>query len=109
MDALLSQVQDTFEGQIVTNYCPTARGLFTANRCHPIGLRRPKIIRAYMHRPALYICSKQNLRNFDLVLTNLGSSIDYGFRAARHLPDVMGWSRGNVTDNACCCSAMARL
>ena len=108
MDALLSQVQDTFEGQIVTNYRPTVRGLFT-KRCHPIGLRRPTIIRACVHRPALYIRSKQNLCNFDLVLTNPGSSIDYRLPAARHLLVVMGWSWGNVTDNACCCSAVARL
>ena len=108
MDALLSQVQDTFEGQIVTNYLPTVRGLLT-KRWHPIGVRRPKIIRACVHRPALHFRSKQDLWNFDLVLTNPGSSIDYGLPAARHLSDVMGWSWGNVTDNACCRSAVARL
>jgi hypothetical protein len=108
MDALLSQVQDTFEGQIVTNYLPTVRGLLT-KRWHPIGLRRPKIIRACVHRPALHIRSKQRLWNFDLVLTNSGGSIDYGLRAARHLFDVMGWSWGNVADNACCGSAVASL
>ena len=106
MDAIVTQLQDTFEGQIVWSILPSQGD----PQLMYSGLRRPKDLRGHLHSPPVYISGTSallSMRRVSLIVA--GYRVGHRLRTTGHLSDALGWAGGHHPDHAFRCASLALL